>query len=67
MALDPDKSRRYLRWAVENDKRAGSTVDPELKTMFRRIAAQYRDLASQIENPEQWRAKLIASDKAKQK
>jgi hypothetical protein len=35
--------------------------------MFRRIAAQYRDLALQIENPEQWRAKLIASDKAKQK
>jgi hypothetical protein len=67
MALAPDKSRRYLRWAVENDKRAGSTVDPELKRMFRRIAAQYRDLALQIENPEQWRAKLIASDKAKQK
>jgi hypothetical protein len=44
MALDPDKSRRYLRWAVENDKRAGSTVHPELKRMFRRIAAQYRDL-----------------------
>ncbi len=21
MALDPDKSRRYLRWAAENDKR----------------------------------------------
>jgi hypothetical protein len=53
MALDPDKSRRYLRWAVENDKRAGSTVGPELKGMFRRIAAQYRDLALQIENPEQ--------------
>jgi hypothetical protein len=33
--------------------------------MFRRIAAQYRALALQIENPEQWRA--IASDKAKQK
>jgi hypothetical protein len=47
MTLDLDKSRRYLRWAVENDKRAGSTVDPELKRMFRRIAAQYRELALQ--------------------
>jgi hypothetical protein len=54
--------------AVENDKRANSTVDPELKRMFRQIAAQYRDLALQIENPGQWRTKLIASDnKAKQK
>jgi hypothetical protein len=65
MALNPDKSRRHLRWTVENDKGAGSTVDPELKGMFRRIAAQYRDLALQIENLEQWRAKLIASDQAK--
>jgi hypothetical protein len=50
-----------------HDKRARSTDNTELKTVFRQIAAQYRDLALQIDDPEQWRAKLIASDKAKQK
>jgi hypothetical protein len=39
----------------------------ELKALFLRIAAQYRDLALQIDDdPVQWRAKLIESRRAKQ-
>jgi hypothetical protein len=57
MAGETDKSRRYLRWAAANEGRAASTNDEELKTLFLRIAAQYRDLAEQIDDPEQWRAK----------
>jgi hypothetical protein len=57
MAGETDKSRRYLRWAAANEGRAASPYDPELKTLFLRIAAQYRDLAEQIDDPEQWRAK----------
>jgi hypothetical protein len=52
-----DKSRRYLRWAAANEERAANAYDEELKTLFLRIAAQYRDLAEQIDDPEQWRAK----------
>jgi hypothetical protein len=57
MAGETDKSRRYLRWGVANEERAASASDEELKTLFLRIAAQYRDLAEQIDDPEQWRAK----------
>jgi hypothetical protein len=45
MAGDADKARRYLRWAAANEGRAASTYDEELKALFLRIAAQYRDLA----------------------
>ena len=61
-----DKSRRYLRWAAANEGRAASAYNEELKTLFLRIAAQYRDLAEQIDDPVQWRAKLIESRRAKQ-
>jgi hypothetical protein len=57
MAGDTDKSKRYLRWAAANEGRAGSAYDEELKALFLHIAAQYRDLALQIDDPEQWRAK----------
>jgi hypothetical protein len=57
MAGETDKSRRYLRWAAANEQRAASAYNEELKTLFLRIAAQYRDLAEQIDDPEQWRAK----------
>jgi hypothetical protein len=57
MAGDSDKSKRYLRWAAANEGRAASAYDEELKTLFLRIAAQYRDLAPQIDEPEKWRAK----------
>jgi hypothetical protein len=57
MVGETDKSRRYLRWAAANEGRAASTNDEELKTLFLRIAAQYRDLAEQIDDPEQWRVK----------
>jgi hypothetical protein len=42
---DTDKLKRYLRWAAANERRAASADDEELKTMFLRIAAQYRELA----------------------
>ena len=41
-----DKSRRYLRLSVENDKRATSTNNPELKLNFLQIAVLYRNLAN---------------------
>jgi hypothetical protein len=54
---ETDKSRRYLRWAAANERRAAHAYHEELKTLFLRIAAQYRDLAEQIDDPEQWQAK----------
>jgi len=57
MARETDKSRRYLRWAAANEERAARAYNEEVKTLFLRIAAQYRDLAEQIDDPEQWRAK----------
>jgi hypothetical protein len=62
-----DKSRRYLRLVVENENRAAGANNPELKLKFLQIAALYRDLALQIDDPEKWRAKLIESREAKQK
>jgi len=46
-----------LRWAAANEQRAASAYNVELKTLFLQIAAQYRDLAEQLDDPEQWRAK----------
>jgi len=57
-----DKSRQYLRLAVENYKRAGAAESPELKAKFSEIAAQYRDLALQIDDP--WPASLGDSARA---
>jgi hypothetical protein len=56
-----DKSRHYLRLAVENYKRAGAAESPELKAKFCEIAAKYRDLALQLDDPAQWRGGLLAS------
>jgi hypothetical protein len=50
MTGDADKSRRYLRWAAANERRAACAHDEELKTMFLRVAAQYHKLA-QINDP----------------
>jgi len=59
-----DKSQRYLRLAVENYKRAGAAESPELKAKFSEIAAHYRDLALQIDDPARWRASLVKSARA---
>ena len=57
MARKKDKARRYLRWAALNERRAAEAYNGDLKTLFLQIAAQYRDLAEQIADPEQWQAK----------
>ena len=57
MAGKKDKARRYLRWAALNERRAAEAYNGDLKTLFLQIAAQYRDLAEQIADPEQWQAK----------
>ena len=46
-----DKSRYYLRLAVDNYKRAGAAESPELKAKFVEIAERYRDLALQLDDP----------------
>jgi hypothetical protein len=55
-----DKSRRYLRWAAANERRAASAHGQDFKVLLRRIAAQYRELAEQSDDPEAWRAKRSA-------
>jgi hypothetical protein len=62
-----EKSRRYLRLAVENDRRASTAMDPKLKATFIQIAAQYRHLAEQIDDPKTWLAKKNACAQAKGK
>jgi hypothetical protein len=62
-----DKSRQYLRLAVENYKRAGAAESPELKAKFSEIAMQYRDLALQLDDPAQWRASQSATEKTRQR
>jgi hypothetical protein len=66
MANGTDKAREYLSFAAVSERRAASTHHEGLKTLFLQIAAQYRDLALQIEDPEKWRAQLIESRGAKQ-
>jgi hypothetical protein len=61
-----EKSRRYLRWAAANERRAASAHGQEFKTMLLRVAAQYRDLAEQTDNPETWRAKRTAAGARRQ-
>jgi hypothetical protein len=62
-----EKSRKYLQLAAENDKRAAETKNTELKRIFLELASGYRELAELIDDPEQWRAKLVASATAKEK
>jgi hypothetical protein len=50
--------------AVENYKRAGAAESPELKAKFMEIAARYRDLALQLDDPAQWGASLVESARA---
>jgi hypothetical protein len=57
MANKAEKSREYFRFAAASEGRAASTHHEGLKTLFLKIAAQYRDLALQIDDPEKWRAK----------
>jgi hypothetical protein len=59
-----EKSRRYLRLAVENYKRAGEAESPELKQKFMEIAAEYRDLALEIDDPTQWLANQSSAKRA---
>jgi len=47
-----------LRWAAANEGRAATAYDEELKTLFLLIGAHYRDLAEQIDDPEQWWANV---------
>jgi hypothetical protein len=57
---------RQLRWS-NGSKRAGATKDPELKAKFTEIAAGYRDMALQIDDPKRWQAKVFATATTKQK
>ncbi len=56
-----DKSRRYLRWAAANERRAASAHGQDFKVLLRSIAAQYRELAEQSDDPVAWRAKRRAA------
>lgn len=56
-----EKSKRYLRLAVENYKHADKAESPELKQKFMQIAAEYRDLALEIDDPAQWHASLSSA------
>jgi hypothetical protein len=42
---------------LASERRATSHHDEGLKKLFVRNAAEYRDLALQIEDPKRWRAK----------
>jgi hypothetical protein len=54
-----EKSRKYLRLAAANEKRASETGNTELKRIFLELASGYRELAEIIDDPERWRAKLM--------
>jgi hypothetical protein len=45
-------------------QRAAAAENPKLKMLFLQVAAQYRDLALQIDDPKQWREKLAAAANA---
>jgi hypothetical protein len=50
-----DKSRRYLRLADEQMHRAEAALAPHARSMFLALARQYRELASRVDDPAQWR------------
>jgi hypothetical protein len=60
VAGSTEKSREYLQLSSENDKRASETKNTELKRIFLELASGYREWAELIDDPEQWRAKLMA-------
>ena len=55
-----EKSKRYLWLAIENERRAATTSHRALKSLFLGLASEYRELAQQIDDPVQWRAKRAA-------
>jgi hypothetical protein len=59
------KSSEYLELATQNESRAREVKNAEVKKIFLELASAYRDFAEYIDDPEQWRAKLIASANAK--
>jgi hypothetical protein len=59
-----DKSRRYLRIAGEHTHRAEAALGPRSKSVFLQLAQQYRDLAGQIDDPAQWRARPMPFHKS---
>jgi hypothetical protein len=61
-----DKSRRYLRLADQHTHRAEAALSATSKSMFLQLAKQYRELAEQIDDPAQWRARPLPLDKSKQ-
>jgi hypothetical protein len=50
-----------LELVTKNEKRAAETENPQLKKIFLDLAAGYRELAEQIDDPELWRARMTAS------
>jgi hypothetical protein len=58
-----DKSRRYLRLADEQTHRAEAALSERSKSMYLQLAKQYRDLAEQIDDPAQWRARPTPAQK----
>jgi hypothetical protein len=60
-----DKSRKYLRLADEQTHRAEAALSATSKSMYLQLAKQYRDLAGQIDDPAQWRARPAPADKSK--
>jgi hypothetical protein len=58
-----DKSRRYLRLAGEQMHRAEAALAPQARSMFLALARQYRELASRIDDPANWRVKLSSAYK----
>ena len=60
-----DKSRRYLRLADEQTHRAEAALGAKSKSMYLQLAKQYRDLAEQIDDPAQWRARPTPADKSR--
>jgi hypothetical protein len=60
-----DKSRKFLRIADEHTHRAESALNPRSKWTFLQLAKRYRELAEQIDNPSQWRARSMPLDKSR--
>jgi hypothetical protein len=46
-----DKSREYLRYAVQHEARAIGADNPKLSKIFLQIANEYRKLARQLDAP----------------
>jgi hypothetical protein len=60
-----DKSRKYLRLADEQAYRAEAALNPRSKSVYLQLAKQYRERAEQLDDPAQWRARLMPFEKSK--